>query len=154
MVDGSNGGPQLTWSVVIAGILAFCALSAGFFTIVQNQFNAQDRRIDTHERALELIRAQYLSLREHSAFQHEQEVASASVLARLGVLETAQRELIAHAAHVPVEGKEVDILSQSIDKRFEAAQQQINDINRQIAASILVQPQGYAHPQPPANTGR
>jgi hypothetical protein len=146
-------GPQLTWSVVIASVGAFCVLAGGGYTIIQNQFNASDRRIDAHEKALEAIRTQYLSLREHVAFQREQESINTAATARLNVLETAQRELIAHQAHVPVEGKEVDILAASIDKRFEAAQQQINDINRQIAASILIQPQGYAHPAtPPSST--
>jgi hypothetical protein len=143
------GGPQLTWSVVIASVGAFCVLAGGGYTIIQNQFNATDKRIEIHEKALESIRAQYLSLREHIAFQREQEAINTAVTARLNVLESGQRELISHAARVPVEGKEVDILSASIDKRFEAAQQQINDINRQIAASILIQPQGYAHPAPP-----
>jgi hypothetical protein len=148
MADETSG-PQLTWSVVIAGVIAFCALSGGFFAIVQNQFNAQDRRIDIHERAIELIRSEYLSLREHNAFQHEQNVVNNSFVSRFTALENVQRDLVGHAAHSPVEAKEVDVLSAAIDKRFEASQQQINDINRQIAASILIQPQGYAHPQSP-----
>ena len=145
--SNGNSGPQLTWSVVIAAIGAFCVLAGGGYTIEQNQFNASDRRIDTHDKALELIRAQYLSLREHAAYQHEQEAINGSVTARLNVLESAQREIIAHAARNPIEAREVDQLSASFDKRYEAVQVQINDINRQIAASILIQPQGYAHPQ-------
>jgi hypothetical protein len=146
-IGNGDGAPQLTWSIVIAGILAFCALSGGFFAIVQNQFNAQDRRIDAHEKAIEMIRSQYLGLREHAAFQHEQETVNSSFTSRFIALENVQRELVGHAAYSPVEAKEVDVLSAAIDKRFDAAQQQINDINRQIAAAILIQPQGYAHPQ-------
>jgi hypothetical protein len=82
-------------------------------------------------------------LREHAAYQHEQENINAAFRTRLTALETEQRSLIGHAAHDPVEGKQVDTLSAAIDKRFDATQQQINDINRQIAASIL-QP-GYVH---------
>jgi hypothetical protein len=65
---------------------------------------------------------------------------------RLTILEAEQKQLIAHAAHNPVEAKEVDQLSGSVDKRIELLQQQINDINRQIAASVLQN--GYpSHPQ-------
>jgi hypothetical protein len=144
--SNSNGSPQLTWSVVIAAIGAFCILAGGGYTIIQNQFNSSDKRIDANLKETELIRREYLSLREHLAFQHELGTVNDSFKARFIALETAQRELVSRQARTPVEGKEVDVLSAAIDKRFDAMQQQINDINRQIAASIL-QP-GYVRPQP------
>jgi hypothetical protein len=139
----SDSGPQLTWSVVIAGILAFCALSAGFFTIVQGQFNASDRRIEANEREIE----KRLTLREHLAYLQEQKTVNESFIVRLSVLETEQRSLIAHAARNPIEAREVDQLSAAFDKQIAAMRSQIDDINRQIAASIL-QP-GYRGQQSP-----
>lgn len=137
-------GPQLTWSVVISAIGAFCVLTGGGYTIIQNQFNAVARRIDTNEKDIQRFELHYLTLREHAAFQREQEAINIAVADRIKALETAQREIISHSARSPIESREMDQLSSAFDKRFEGMQQQINDINRQIAASILL------HPSPPA----
>jgi hypothetical protein len=67
---------------------------------------------------------------------------------RISSMEAVERDLLSHAAHNPVEAKEVDVFAAATDKRFEAVQQQINDINRQIAASILI-PGGVLHLQQP-----
>jgi hypothetical protein len=160
MIGKSDGtsGPQLTWTNVVATVGVICVLSAGGYTIVQNQFSFVQqsarqtnedilKQVELSRHEIELVRAQYLSLREHVAYQHEQEIINTGFVARLTALENVQRDLLAHAAHNPVESKEVDGLSISVDKRIELVQQQINDINRQIAASVL---QGFAIPhQPP-----
>jgi len=126
-----NGGPQLTWPAVFGAVGVFCLITGGGYAILQNQFNAANQ-LDK-------------SLRE--AAQHEQEIVNKTFSDRLSALEIGQRELIAHAAHSPVEAKEVDGLSASVDKQIAALRSQIDDINRQIAASILLQPQ---HIQPPS----
>jgi uncharacterized membrane protein YgaE (UPF0421/DUF939 family) len=158
--SGEGSGPQVTWSLIVAALGAFCLIVGGGYAIIQNQFNAVDRlsqaetldlrkQIDANRRETEKIRSEYLSLREHNAALHEQETINTSVNERLRTVFERQVELVSHAARVPVEAKEFDVLSTAIDKRFEAMQQQVNDINRQIAASILIQPQGYAHPLTP-----
>lgn len=151
--------PQLTWANILAGIVAIGLLVGGGYTIIQNQFEyvRQSARQTNDDvlKQIELIRhgnEQLLSLREHAANMQEQENANNAFRSRLTVQETALRDLLARTARAPVEAKEVDVLSAAIDKRFEAVQQQINDINRQIAASILT-PGGVLHvpiaPQPP-----
>lgn len=152
--------PQLTWTNILATIGVICVMAGGGYTIVQNQFEyvrqsarqTNDdlvKQIELVRHEIELIHSQYLSLREHSANLQEQENANNAFRARLTVQETVQRELLSHSAHSPVEAKEVDVLSAAIDKRFDAVQQQINDINRQIAASILTPGASLHLPQPP-----
>lgn len=141
--------PQLTWTNIVATIAVMCVMAGGGYKIVASEMEFQKellessddnlrRQIDQNKHDIELLRAEYLSLREHIAYQREQTTLNDSFKNRLLVLETGQKDLIAHTAHTPVEAKELEIMRDSIDKRFEGAQQQINDINRQIAASILL----------------
>jgi hypothetical protein len=136
-----------------------CVLAAGGYTIVENQFDFvrqssrqtnEDllKQIEQIRHEIELIRSEYLSLREHAAYKQEQENANNAYRSRITSLEGVERDLLSHAAHNPVEAKEVDVFAAATDKRFEAVQQQINDINRQIAASILT-PGGVLHLQQP-----
>jgi hypothetical protein len=129
---------------MVGTIVAICVIASGGYAIIEAQFefvrqSAAVNVTDLQKQIDHLLRDQnkYLALREFAASQHEQEVVNASFIARFIALETAQRDIISHGARSPVESTTVDVLSASIDKRFEAAQQQINDINRQIAASIL-----------------
>jgi hypothetical protein len=159
----SEMSPQLTWTNITASIGVLCVMSAGAYAIIENQFSfVQESARQTNENLLkqielsrheiELIHSQYLSLREHIAYQQEQSDINVAFSARLATLETVTRDLLSRSAHSPVEAKEVDVFSAATDKRFDAVQQQINDINRQIAASILT-PGGVLHlqqpPQPP-----
>jgi hypothetical protein len=157
----SETGPQLTWTNIVATITVMCVLAAGGYTIISSQFEfvsqisrarSDDllKQIELTRADIALIRKDYLSLREHAAYQQEQENANNAFRSRIASLEAVERELLSHAAHNPVEAKEVDVFAAATDKRFEAVQQQINDINRQIAASILT-PGGVLHlQQPPA----
>jgi hypothetical protein len=152
--------PELTWTNITASIGVMCVMAAGAYAIIENQFAfVQESARQTNENLLkqielsrheiELIHSQYLSLREHIAYQQEQSNVNISFAGRINTLETVTRDLLARSAHSPVEAKEVDVFSAATDKRFDAVQQQINDINRQIAASILT-PGGVLHLQQPS----
>jgi len=144
-----SSAPQLTWTNIVATIAVFCVMAGGGYKIIASELafqrelgrNEDDdlrKQIEQNRRDIEAIRNSFLTIREHTAYQHEQTLVNNEFRDHLTALELGQRELIAHQAHTPVESKEVDVLSASIDKRFESEQQQINDINRQIAASILL----------------
>lgn len=160
MAAASNGGPQLTWINVIATITVIAVLSGGGYKIIEAQFEYVrqsavttstdlSREIELNRRALELIRSDYLTLREHVAYQHEQDIVNNSFISRFIALENQTHELVSHGARAPIEAREIDQLATAIDKRFDAAQQQINDINRQIAASILPGYSPHVITQPP-----
>ena len=143
-----NSGLQLTWTNVLASLGAVSVMAGGAFKLIEVQFEyvqqlhdramiEVNRQLTIGSKDVEELKREYLTIREHNAYKQAQDDALTSLRNRLVILEATERDLIGHAAHTPVEGKEVDALSVSIDKRVELLQQQINDINRQIAASIL-----------------
>jgi hypothetical protein len=151
--------PQLTWTNIIATVAVMCVMAGGGYKIFSSELEYTSqlsktrtddllKQIELTRADIALIRKDYLSLREHAAYQQEQENANNAFRSRINSLEAVERDLLSHAAHSPVEAKEVDVLAAAIDKRFDAVQQQINDINRQIAASILT-PGGVLHLQQP-----
>jgi hypothetical protein len=149
-------GPQITWANIVSiGILASVVVGGGY-AILQAQFGFVDKlastqatelvkQIELERSEIALVRSEYLSLREHAAYQHEQEIINTAFRLRLTALETEQRDLIAHSARNPIEAREMDQLSASFDKQISSLRSQIDDINRQIAASIL-------HPAPIPNS--
>jgi hypothetical protein len=143
MATKQNGsdGPQLTWTNVVATIAVICVMAGGSYKIIEVQFDfvkqvsdaafsELSKQIALNRLDIERTRTEYLSLREHNAAQEALQGTLAALRARISVLEVDQKELLSHAAHSPVEAKEVDALSGSVDKRIELLQQQINDINR------------------------
>lgn len=153
----ASAGPQLTWTNVVATIVAICVIAGGAYKIIEVQFDAVrqtsetaiaelNRQIALNRLDIERTRTEYLALREYEATQLGLRDNLSTVHIRLTSLENQQRDILLHAAHSPVEAKEVDQLSSSVDKRLELMQQQLNDINRQIAASIL-QNSIPSHPQ-------
>ena len=60
------------------------------------------------------------------------------LLKRTDVMEQRILDIIAKSARNPVEGAELTALVGAIDKRLDVVQAQIADINRQIAAAILL----------------
>jgi uncharacterized small protein (DUF1192 family) len=146
---GQNGnGPQLTWANVFVAIGVICVMVGGAYKIIEGQFESVkifsdasfadlNKQIALTRHDIEKTRDEYLSQRLFDEYKAGLEPSLSAFRSRLAALEAEQRDLIAHAAHSPVESKEVDGLSSSVDKRIELLQNQINDINRQIAASIL-----------------
>ena len=141
-------GPQLTWtSVVLTAGVVFAAVGGGY-AIVQNQFsfvrqlsdaNFADisKQIAANTADITRIREEFLTLREHRAFEEAQQGSLTAMRARLTVLEAEEKDIIAHAAHTPVEAREIDQLSAKIDALILSMQNEINDVNRQIAASLI-----------------
>jgi hypothetical protein len=159
MTTPEKYGPQLSWTNIIASVVMIAVLVTGGYKIIESEFDYVrqssaasfadlNKQIMQNRADIAKVRDEYLTLREHSANQQGDSDVNIALRNRLSTLEAQQHDLIAHQAHVPVEGKEVDQLSASVDKRFELLQQQINDINRQIAASVL-QSGTPIHPAPP-----
>ena len=57
---------------------------------------------------------------------------------RLAIVEAAQANLSTKLAHDPVEAKTFEAVSVATDKRIDLIQAQITDINRQIAAALII----------------
>lgn len=112
--------PQLTWISVITTIGVFGVVVGGFYKILEVQFDS--------------IATQIALLR------HDNEQLRDALTARILILEAEQKDLIGHAAHSPVETQQVNDLSHSMDARMQTMQGQIDDINKQVAASIVRPP--------------
>lgn len=85
-----------------------------------------------------ILEAQFDSINTQIALlRHDTEQLRDALTARILVLEAEQRDILSHAAHSPVEAQQVNDLSHSMDARMQTMQGQIDDINKQIAASIV-----------------
>lgn len=114
------------------------------------------RRFDVIEQQNVEMRDRELAFaKQQAAMENEQiRAAKSAEIARERIiqLEATIKEIISHAAHNPIEAREMDQLSAGIDKQIAALHSQIDDINRQIAASILLQPSPKGLQSPPIST--
>jgi predicted nucleic acid-binding Zn-ribbon protein len=145
----ANGdAPQLTWVNIIATLGVVCVLVGGGYAIIEGQFDSVQksssvtftdisRQIQQSRTDIEKIREEYFTLREQKLSDEVIRRTVTDLQARLTVLEVGQRDLVAHAAHSPVEAQQVFDLSHAMDARIATMQGQIDDINKQIAASII-----------------
>jgi DNA-binding transcriptional regulator GbsR (MarR family) len=140
----SEPAPQLTWATIFTALGVFCVMVAGGYAIIEGQFDSVQksstvtfenfsRQIQQNRSDIERIREEYFTVREEILLE---DVIS-DIKKQIKTLEDGQRDLISHAAHSPVEAQQVVDLSHSIDARIATMQGQIDDINKQIAASII-----------------
>jgi flagellar biosynthesis/type III secretory pathway protein FliH len=87
---------------------------------------------------LEQIRRDYLSKDEHRAYLEGTREQLESFRARLSVLETELLTLVPKLAHDPVEQKTIDAINTAMAKQIDQIQAEITDINRQIAAALII----------------
>jgi hypothetical protein len=127
-MPNGNTAPQLTWISVITTIGVAGVVIAGGYKILEVQF-------DSVRQTSDVLSAHFNE--QVALIRHENEQLRDALVARILVLEAQQRDLIAHQAHSPVETQQVNDLSHAMDVRIATMQGQIDDINKQIAASIL-----------------
>jgi len=143
-----TAGPQLTWTSIVLTAGVACVIIGGAYAIVENEFThvrqSSDvafvdvsKQIAANTADIAKMREEYLTLREHRAFEEAQQASLTAMRARLTVLEAEEKDIISHSAHTPVEAREIDQLSAKLDALILSMQNQINDINRQIAASLI-----------------
>jgi len=135
---GSNGDPQLSWMTVISMIGLVALLFGGSWAVFQTQFANVEELIKT-DRAQSVsnfneLKNELIVLR--GAITGEKRFEE--LLKRVDTQEQRILDIIAKSARNPVEGGEVTALVSAIDKRLDVVQAQIADINRQIAAAILL----------------
>lgn len=142
-------------TIVGAGTVVGLMAAAGW-TIFQNEFAAvketasEDRKqaaIYYNTNRDDLIRREteikatfdrYLSKDEHRAFLDGIIRDIGALKERIDTIQRIQEERAAKLAHDPVEQKTIDAINSAIDKRIDLIQIQITDINRQIAAALII----------------
>ncbi len=141
--------PQLSWTSIVTVLLLGTALaitiaSAGW-TIFQAEFNNVEKianadRERTTAAIVELKATfnKYLTKDEHLAYLSGVKDDLSTLKERVATIQRIQGERASKLAHDPVEQKTVDAINSAIDKRIDLIQSQITDINRQIAAALII----------------
>jgi hypothetical protein len=151
-MNGTKGGvhaPKISWTSIVTvlllgGALAITIASAGW-TIFQAEFNNVEKiaNADRDRSAaatveLKAIFDKYLTKETHNAYVSDVKNQIDTIKERVATIQRIQDERGAKIAHDPVEQKTVDAINSAIDKRIDLIQSQITDINRQIAAALII----------------
>ena|ERR1700679_593216 len=105
------GDPQLSWMTIVGAVAIVGLMSGGQWVVSQTQFASVEKT----------------------------ELADREQLGeRITILEREQRDTLGRLAHDPVEKATMDAIISATDKRMDLFQSQITDINRQIAAALII----------------
>ncbi len=126
----NDGDPQLPWGTVISTVFAVALLFGGSWGVSQMQFSGVQRQLDeiAQSRRDYVTMASFMQFeKRHDELQKEIDDIRARLL-----------DLLSRSAHDPVEGAQLKAIVDSVNERLAIIQSQIADINRQIAAAILL----------------
>jgi hypothetical protein len=155
MANG-KGDVQLSWMTIVGAGTVVGLMAAAGWTIFQNEFAnvketaAEDRRQSAlyyNTNRDDLIRREteikatfnlYLTKDEHRAFLDGVARDISTLKNRLDMVQRIQEERSSKLARDPVEQKTIDAINTATDKRIDLIQAQITDINRQIAAALII----------------
>ena len=136
MTNG-KGGPEFSWQTIVGVLTAVALVWGAQWTIFQTQF-ANVEKVASADRAqiteLKVQLDKYLMIREHDEYRKGVTTQIDDLLRHIVVLEAAQ----AKSAHEPVEAQTFQAVSKATDDRVTLLQNSINDINRQIAAALII----------------
>jgi hypothetical protein len=132
-----KGGPELSWQTVVGALTAVGLLGAAQWAVFQTQFanvvaQATADRVYTAELKASLDK--YFTIREQNQYRDSLEAQLTELRRRAAVLEQA----LARAARDPVEQATFQAVSKATDDRVTLLQNQLNDVNRQIAAALVI----------------
>lgn len=137
MADG-RGDLQLSWATVVGGAAICISLAGAGWTIFQNEFSSV-KDVATADRNQSLL---YYNTNRDDLIRSSTELKD-----RLNGLESQLRIIAPRLAHEPVEQKTIDAINTATDKRIDLIQAQITDINRQIAAALIIIDNNNATPR-------
>ena len=136
-----KGGPELSWQTIVGALTAVGILAAAQWTIFQTQFANVDKAASADRAQVEALKAalaNYLTLREHGEYRDAVAGRLDDLRHRVMVLEASKDSIISKLAHDPVESGTFQAVAKAADDRVTLLQNQITDINRQIAAALII----------------
>jgi hypothetical protein len=151
-----GGDPELSWTTIAGAFSIVGLMVAAFWIIFQQEFSAvrdtanADRiqattyytankdELTRREAELKALLDKYLTKDEHLAYLSGTKEQLESLRTRVGILEQQQAVIIGKLAKDPVEDRTFQATSNATDKRIDLIQAQITDINRQIAAALII----------------
>jgi len=155
MANG-KGDIQLSWVTIVGAATVVGLMAAAGWTIFQNEFaNVKETAAEDRRQAVlyyntnrdDLIRREteikatfnlYLTKDEHRAFLDGVARDMATLKDRVDTIQRIQESRSSKLARDPVEQKTIDAINSATDKRIDLIQAQITDINRQIAAALII----------------
>jgi hypothetical protein len=128
-VANGKGDVQLSWMTVVGAISVAGLVAGAGWTIFQNEFaNVKETASEDRRQA-----AVYYNTNKDDLNR-----ATAEIGRRLDVLESQMAAITPKLAHDPVEQKTVDAINAATAKQLDQIQAEITDINRQIAAALII----------------
>jgi hypothetical protein len=150
--NGSNGGGISVQTIISAAVLVIMAFGSGW-TIFEAQFSAVARQIEelkqinefrlgeqgSHILSLERIvredlQSVFIPRKEFDEFQKRFE----ALIVEINRLQADQHAAALTTARHPIDKETVDVIDAGFSKRIDQIEVQIQDINRQIAAALII----------------
>jgi hypothetical protein len=119
---------------IVGAITVVGLMTAAQWTVNQIEFAHVEQANAATTAALD----KYLTRDEFKAYLTGEVAHFDGLSARVTILERQQAETFSRLAHDPVENRTFQAVSAAIDKRIDLIQAQITDINRQIAAALII----------------
>ena len=132
---------ELSWQTIVGALTAVALLAAAQWAIFQTQFANVEKSATNDRTHIEELSGQldkYLTIREHSEYRAATAAQLDDMRQRVATLETARVAILDRLAHDPVENATFQAVAKATDDRVNLIQSQINDINRQIAAALII----------------
>jgi len=153
------GDPQISWMTIVGAISVVGLMTTGQWIVNRVQFDNIDKVATATNERLD----KYLTKDEYKAYLAGEVTRFDSLSARVTTLEQQQVTTLSKLAHSPVEQATVDAINSAVDKRIDLIQQQITatsqanqaqiaDLNRQIAAALIIIDNNAASPRKSAPT--
>jgi hypothetical protein len=136
-----RGGPDLSWQTIVGALTAVALLGAAQWTIFQTQFSNVEKTAAADRAQVETLKAglsNYLTLREHGEYRDAVSGRIDDLRRRVITLEAAKDSILSKLAHDPIESGTFQAVAKATDDRVTLLQNQITDINRQIAAALII----------------
>lgn len=121
------GNQDISWQNIAAAAALVGLMVSAQWVVTQTEFTNVNKITD--EIRGDLIRQQH----DYAARDETDDLK-----ARVTILEQDLKNLIARVPHDPVDQKTADATNSAVAKEIDQIQSQITDINRQIAAALII----------------
>lgn len=143
----NESDPQISWMTIVGAVAVVGLMCGGQWVVSQTQFaHGADVQRTMREDFLTLsakVQHDMVSRDEFAQFQDRY----AAALAHVNRLDDQLVKLNSTEARDPVEKATMDAIISATDKRIDLIQAQITDINRQIAAALIIIDNNSAGPK-------
>ena len=137
----ATSGPEISWQTVIGALSAVGILAAASWAVFQTQFGDVEKELATDRQHITELTSdldKYLTIREHSEYRASVAAQIDDLRVRSAALEAARVSILARMAREPIEAATFQAVIAAIGKQIDQTQAQIADINRQIAAALII----------------